>query len=650
MKALGIRGPPTTALLQEDDPVAEIKAEGPPDDAGRRRRGKRDEPRPPLGPAPRPESKRRQVLVILAGLAAIGLMLIPFFTLLRGPDNVTGRTLSDVLTAIDGGELDGDPVVWIEIDDNSRAVLLTLASGAEVAAHYPDYFGGTLVARLEESGIPFETDPIATPSIWPTVALSVLPVVLIIGFLFWFLRRNGVGGAAKAFTTTNAEVGSVPASRFENVVGCDEVVDELREIVSFLHDPAPFNAAGADIPRGFLLVGPPGTGKTLLARAVAGEAGVPFYAASGSDFTEMFVGVGAARVRDLFAKAKKTGGIVFVDELDSVGRVRTGAIQGGGTDEREGTLNALLVEMDGFGKDSNVIIIGATNRPDVLDPALLRAGRFDRQITVAAPDRRGRTALLELYSAGRRLSPDVDLVALARRMPGLTGADISNLVNQAALEAARDHREEIQPRDFDEALATTMMGRARRSAVVLERDRQVTAWHEAGHAVTALALPGAHDPVQVTIVPRGAAGGVTWMGGDDQSFLTRSQARARLAVSLAGRAAEELLLDGDFTQGAAGDLSTATALAGRMVAEWGMSNLGLAAMGPEFAEPGVVRSEIDRILSEALDTARKVLADNRGLLESLVIELLNEETVGGDRLAEMWTGQTAVAAIERAAN
>jgi cell division protease FtsH len=359
------------------------------------------------------------------------------------------------------------------------------------------------------------------------------------------------------------------------------------------------------------------------------------------------VGVGAARVRDLFAKAKKTGGIVFIDELDSVGRIRSGAISGGGgTDEREGTLNALLVEMDGFGKDANVIVIAATNRPDVLDPALLRAGRFDRQITVPAPDRRGRTALLTLYAADRRLDPAVDLVALARRMHGLTGADIANVVNQAALVAARDKREALVSADFDEALATVMMGRARRSAVVPERDRDVTAWHEAGHAVVALALPEAHDPVQVTIVPRGNAGGVTWMGGDDHAFLTRSQARARLAVSLGGRAGEELLLDGDFTQGASGDLQTATALAFRMVTEWGMSTLGLAAMGPEHAEPGLVRGEVDRLLGEALETARRVLAEQRPLLDSVVGELLDEETIDGDRLAALWAGGVPVAVID----
>ena len=596
---------------------------------------------PPKGHALSPKEERtpvwRQILVVCLGLAAMALIVSPLL-LISQPEGVQGVELSEALRAVDQGTVSGQPIQWVEVDDNSRMVILHLPDGDRIGAHYPDYYAATLVGRLEATGLPFETDAPAEPSFWGPLLMTFLPVALIIGFLVWFARRSGMGGA-KAFTSATADVGDVPLNTFSEVVGCDEAVEELAEIVQFLHQPERFAAAGARMPRGFLLVGPPGTGKTLLARAVAGEAGVPFYTAAGSDFTEMFVGVGAARVRNLFAKAKKTGGIIFLDELDSIGRARTGTTPGsGGTDERESTLNALLVEMDGFGKDSNVIVIAATNRPDVLDTALLRAGRFDRQVMVAPPDRKGRTRLLELYSDGHRTAADVDFVALARRMPGLTGADIANLVNQAALEAARAGREELCTDDFAEALATVMMGRARKSATVTERDREITAWHEAGHALAALLIPEAHDPVQVTIVPRGSAGGVTWMGGDDASFLTGAEARARLAVSLAGRAAEEILLDGDFTQGASNDIAHATNLAQRMVAEWGMSSLGLAAVGPEHAGSGLlerVHAEADGLLGDALARARALLAAHRPLLETVVADLLAEETIDLDRLREL---------------
>jgi cell division protease FtsH len=580
-----------------------------------------------------------------------GLVVMMFISTAATPGQTGERDLSVVLQAIETGSLKGKAVERAVLDDNARLIVLEVEGSQIVTASYPDLFGGELVKRLEESGVPFTTEPIAKPNIFGSLLMTLLPVALIVGFFVFMSKKGamgGVGGAgtAKAFTTTKTEITEVPTTRFADVVGCDEAVDELSEVVEFLHDPARFEAAGARMPRGFLLVGPPGTGKTLLARAVAGEAGVPFYSAAGSDFAEMFVGVGAARVRDLFAKAKKTGGIVFLDELDSVGRARHGAAGSGASEERESTLNALLVEMDGFSAGTKttdkagvtipgVIVMAATNRPDVLDPALQRAGRFDREVTVAAPDRRGRTRLLGLYANDRNISSDVDFVGLARRTPGLTGADIANLVNQAALEAARHSRTTIEAGDFDEALATVVMGRARRSAVVTDRDREVTAWHEAGHTVAALVLPDAHNPVQVTIVPRGPAGGVTWMGGDDHSFMTRSQARAQLVVAMGGRAAEEVLLDGDFTQGASGDLASATSLGLRMVTQWGMSSLGLAATHPEMtgmAPSEKVLAEVDRMLSEALDGARALLAEQRPLFDAVVTELLSEDTVDLDRL------------------
>jgi len=593
----------------------------------------RKNPAPPKGHALSPKEEqapiRRQILVVVLGLMAIGLIVSPLFLLGR-PQKVDGRGLSEVLASVDRGTVDNTAIHWVEVDDDSRMVILHLVDGSELGAHYPQYYAGTLIGRLEASGLVFETDAPSSPSLWGSLLMTFLPVALIIGFLFWFARRSGMGGA-KAFTTAKAELGDVPATRFSEVVGCDEALEELAEIVTFLHEPERFAAAGARMPRGFLLVGPPGTGKTLLARAVAGEAGVPFYAAAGSDFTEMFVGVGAARVRNLFAKAKKTGGIIFLDELDSIGRARTGTTPGsGGTDERESTLNALLVEMDGFGKDSNVIVIAATNRPDVLDSALLRAGRFDREVNVAPPDRKGRTMLLELYTKDRSVAPDVDFVALARRMPGLTGADIANLVNQAALEAARAGGSEISNEHFAEAIATVYMGKGRKSAEVPQRSREITAWHEAGHALTALLLPEVSDPVQVTIVPRGFSGGATWYGMSDETFKTGAQARAEIVVALAGRAAEEILLDGDFTQGASNDIAKATELAQTMVASWGMSSLGLAAIGSEYAGSAVlerVHAEADSMMTDALARARAILAAHRPLLEVVVAELIAEETI-----------------------
>jgi cell division protease FtsH len=591
-------------------------------------------------PTPFLQNKRNQLIGIVLFAA---LVLLPIFVM--GTSPTTGeKQLSEVLTALPTLQVDGHKIEKATIDDDNRVLILTLDNEEQVHTSYPNQFGTELVEQLQVAGIPFTTEPIHKASPFGAIAAMLLPVLLIIGFFVWMSKKGGLGAGttnAKAFTATKAELPEPPSARFTDVVGCDEAVEELSEIVSFLHDPTHFDAAGAKMPRGFLLVGPPGTGKTLLARAVAGEAGVPFYSAAGSDFSEMFVGVGAARVRDLFAKAKKTGGIVFLDEIDSVGRARNGNAPGGGSnDERESTLNALLVEMDGFAKESNVVVVAATNRPDILDPALTRAGRFDRQVTVAPPDRRGRTRLLDLYAKDRSTGPDVDFVALARRTPGLTGADICNLVNQAALEAARGRRGVITSADFDEALATVMMGRARKSAIVTDRDREVTAWHEAGHTVAALVLPDANDPVQVTIVPRGPAGGVTWMGGDDNSFLTRTQARAQLVVALGGRAAEELLLDGDFTQGASGDLQSATGLATQMVTKWGMSNLGLVAMDPDrivFGGIGdKVHAEIDSMLNEALESARTLLATHRDLFDRVVRELLDEDTVDLDRLQAIW--------------
>jgi cell division protease FtsH len=402
------------------------------------------------------------------------------------------------------------------------------------------------------------------------------------------------------------------------------------EVVDLLRHPDRFTSAGANAPKGVLLAGPPGTGKTLLARALAGEAGVPFFALSGSDFVETFVGVGAGRVRKVFDRAKAKGqAIIFIDEIDAIGKARGSGPANGASEERENTLNQLLVEMDGFA-GSGVIVLGATNRHDVLDPALTRPGRFDRTVHVGLPDRVGRTRILEVHTASRTLADDVDLVGLARRTPGMSGAELEQLVNQAALEAARAASPAITAGHLDTALAITVLGRERRSAVITDRDRLITAHHEAGHALAALVLVHAEDPVSVTIVPRGGAGGVTWMGGNDHAYLTRREAVARLVVSMAGRAAEERLLDGDFTHGAAGDFSSATRLATQMVTEYGMSDLGVAAVNTDRMwgeEAAAVAAEVRRLLDDALRDARDLVRANADLLDRVVAELLVDETL-----------------------
>ena len=548
-----------------------------------------------------------------------------------GSDGPKEVELSAVLSAIDAGDIveasldDANQTVEVTLDDD--ATIGDSDEGAVLRTSYPVLYGTDLIERLEDNDIKFSTDQPVGASTIGTLLMNLLPVFMIIGFLLFFMRgKLGMAGIGKS----NASQAVVPDTRFSDVAGIDEVVEELQEVADYLHRPERFVASGARVPHGFLLVGPAGTGKTLLARAVAGEAGVPFFALSGSDFVETFVGVGASRVRDVFAKARKhERAIIFIDEIDAVGKARTAGPSNGSSEERENTLNALLVEMDGFAQ-SNLIVLGATNRDDVLDPALTRPGRFDRTISVHAPDRHGRTELLELYMRRHRMAPDVDLVAFARRTPGLTGADISALVNDAALEAVRRDEEAITTHHLEAALATSVLGRERRSRVISEEDRQVTAWHEAGHTVAALMQPAAEDPIQVTIVPRGFTGGVTWMSGSDSPYLTRSKAIADLVVAMSGRAAEELLLAGDFTQGASGDLSSATKLATDMVTHYGMGDGGIAALntGELFgAQAERVHTEIDRLLAVALGDARTLLARERALLVAVAAGLLDTETL-----------------------
>jgi cell division protease FtsH len=496
---------------------------------------------------------------------------------------------------------------------------------------------------------------------WWSMLFTWLPLILIFGAWFLFMRQMQAGGsAALKFGKTKAKVllESTPKVTFKDVAGCDEAKQELQEIIEFLKEPQKFQRLGGRIPKGALLLGPPGSGKTLLAKAVAGEAGVPFFSMSGSDFVEMFVGVGASRVRDLFDQGKRNAPcIVFIDEIDAVGRHR-GAGLGGGHDEREQTLNQLLVEMDGFESNEGVIMIAATNRPDVLDPALLRPGRFDRQIVVDWPDVRGREGILKVHSRNKPLSEDVDLKNIARATPGMAGADLANLVNEAALLAARRNRKKITSRDFDDAKDKVMLGMERRSLVMSDEERRSTAFHEAGHALAAWLLPGS-DPVdKITIIPRGRALGVTsYLPQEERYSRSKEDLERTLCMMMGGRAAEYLVF-AHFTTGAANDLERATTLARRMVCELGMSeNLGpltfgkkeeMVFLGREIAThkdysdqtAELIDGEIRRIVEGAYNRALELLRNNQDKLQLVATALLEREVVDGEEMNRLLRGET----------
>ncbi|HEX5567086.1 MAG TPA: ATP-dependent zinc metalloprotease FtsH [Streptomyces sp.] len=487
--------------------------------------------------------------------------------------------------------------------------------------------------------------------------LSLLPFVLIVVvFLFLMNQMQGGGSRVMNFGKSKAKLitKDTPKTTFSDVAGADEAVEELQEIKEFLQEPAKFQAVGAKIPKGVLLYGPPGTGKTLLARAVAGEAGVPFYSISGSDFVEMFVGVGASRVRDLFEQAKANApAIVFVDEIDAVGRHR-GAGMGGGHDEREQTLNQLLVEMDGFDVKGGVILIAATNRPDILDPALLRPGRFDRQIAVDRPDMQGRLEILRVHAKGKPMEPDVDLSAVARRTPGFTGADLSNVLNEAALLTARSDKKLIDNHFLDEAIDRVVAGPQKRTRIMSDKEKKITAYHEAGHALVAAASPNA-DPVhKITILSRGRALGYTMVLPDEDRYsTTRNEMLDQLAYMLGGRAAEELVFH-DPTTGAANDIEKATATARAMVTQYGMTErLGAIKFGSDNSEPflgkemahqrdyseevaGLVDEEVKKLIEAAHNEAWEILVENRDVLDDLVLALLEKETLGKEQIAEIF--------------
>ncbi len=518
---------------------------------------------------------------------------------------------------------------------------------------------GDLIRILREKGISINAKPPAESPWYMSVLVSWFPMIVLIGVWIFFMRQmQSGGGKALSFGKSRARLMSDQSAKvtFEDVAGIDEAKEELQEIIEFLKDPKKFTRLGGRIPKGVLLMGPPGTGKTLLARAIAGEAGVPFFSISGSDFVEMFVGVGASRVRDLFIQGKKNAPcIIFIDELDAVGRHR-GAGLGGGHDEREQTLNQLLVEMDGFESNEGVILISATNRPDVLDPALLRPGRFDRQVVVYLPDIVGREKILRVHMKKTPIAGDVNPNILAKGTPGFSGADLENLVNEAALLGAKRNKERIDMSDFEDSKDKVYMGLERKSKVIKEEDRRTTAYHEGGHALVARFLPDTDVVNKITIIPRGRAAGITWFLPEERDFKYKDQLQSELAVAFGGRVAEEIVF-GRISTGAANDIKQATELAQNMVRSWGMSEkLGPLSyakneehifLGREIAQhrdysestAQKIDEEIHSLISAAYDNSKKVLEDNVDILHKLADLLLEKETVPGKELDDLILSQ-----------
>ena len=590
---------------------------------------------------------------IVAALVAVSI----FGQISTGTNNYTVVDTSVILN-----ELSQDKVESAVVIDRDQKIKVVLKSGQFVdgaqrlEASYVVGQEQLIIELLTSNPPPGDWNvEVPTQSFFVSLILSLLPILLII-FLLLLFMGGGQGGKVFSFGRSRAKLKTkeTPTNTFADVAGSDEAVAELREIKDFLADPAKYQAIGAKIPKGVLLYGPPGTGKTLLARAVAGEAKVPFYSISGSEFVEMFVGVGASRVRDLFMQAKANApAIVFVDEIDAVGRQR-GAGLGGGNDEREQTLNQLLVEMDGFEANGSVILIAATNRPDVLDPALLRPGRFDRQIPVDRPDLKGRAAILAVHAKNKPIAKDVDLPAYAKRTPGFTGADLANVLNEAALLAAREGNKVISNSDLDEAIDRVMAGPQKQSRLMTEEERRITAYHEGGHALVAHALPHT-DPVhKVTIMPRGRALGYTMVLPDEDRYaVTRNQMLDQLAYTMGGRAAEELIFH-DPTTGASNDIEKATNLARAMVTQYGMTEtLGAIKLGIADSQPflgrdyghqrdysenvaAIVDTEIRLMIENAHQEAFDVLVANREVLDELVNELLEKETLNKEEIEKVF--------------
>jgi cell division protease FtsH len=588
---------------------------------------------------------------IFAWVAILAVVVMVAFMYFDAQTRKTQVAYSEFLDRVESGEVQGVLIRGKEIQISTRD------SAAKLTTHAPDLEG--LVAKLREKQVTIDSREPAGTGLLDKV-IFLLPFVILIGLWVVFMRQmQGAGTKAMSFGKSRARLLSSHQKKatFKDVAGCDEAKEELQEIIEFLKDPQKFAKLGGKIPKGVLLVGQPGTGKTLLARAIAGEANVPFFSLSGSDFVEMFVGVGASRVRDLFEQGKKNAPcIIFIDEIDAVGRHR-GAGLGGGHDEREQTLNALLVEMDGFETTEGVIIIAATNRPDVLDPALLRPGRFDRRVVVGLPDIRGREGILQVHTRKIPLADDVNLEIIARGTPGFSGADLANLVNEAALGAARKSQKVVLQADLDEARDKVIMGLARRSMIISDREKRVTAWHEAGHALTAALLPETQPVHKVTIIPHAMALGVTqFLPQDDRHTRTLTELEAQLAVGMGGRAAEHVAF-GELTTGAADDIKRATDTARRMVSIWGMSPaigpLGFAErdenvfLGRDFGRPAdysertaeEIDAEVKRIVEKAWSRAVSVLTANRATLDRVATALLERETLNAQELRLLLEGQ-----------
>ncbi len=586
------------------------------------------------------------LLIIFVAISAID-----FFSQQQQP-KVQEMHYTDFMKQVEDGQV--SKVVLVE-----NVIKGTLSDGTEFKSVMPGfpYQEDNLVDKLQAKNIDIKAENPPEPPWWSSLISSLLPIVLLAALWFFFMNQTqGGGGKMMSFGRSRAKVsgGDKVKVHFSDVAGADEAKQELEEVVEFLKHPKKYNELGAKIPKGVLLFGPPGTGKTLLAKAVAGEAGVPFFSISGSDFVEMFVGVGASRVRDLFDQAKKHAPcIVFIDEIDAVGRQR-GAGLGGGHDEREQTLNQMLVEMDGFAANEGIIIIAATNRPDILDPALLRPGRFDRQIVVDRPDVKGRLAILKVHIKGKPVDKNVDLEVLARRTPGFTGADLSNLVNEAALLAARRNKKAIFMSELEDSIERVMAGPERKSKVMSDKEKRLTAYHEGGHTLVGMLLPNA-DPVhKVTIIPRGRAGGYTLMlPKEDRSYATRGELLDKLKTLLAGRVAEEVVLK-EISTGAQNDIQRATQMARSMIMEYGMSkHLGPIAFGDSsdhqvflgrdlnnqrnYSEE--VASDIDRevrkLITTAYEECRILLSDNIDKLHDIAAALMDKETLDAEELEEI---------------